>query len=204
FYNRRKNFKTNSRSHIIFGEIVDMNKHLVIHTLCEGVETKEQADFLRAIGCDRLQGFYFSKPLPQEEMLALIEKNGLDHYEPQEMNDYYDTIGETNILVNPMVSHISQGIKHLEMPLTLIERRTGDQLVYYFTNFAYKDELTRRHLASYQDRDMYVCSINNFGHYLDKTRRREVKKSAPGPVLIFYMLNFYSNHQPARFSVEAA
>ena len=32
-----------------------------------------------------------------------------------------------------------------------------------------------RHLANYQDRDMYVCSINNFGHYLDKTRRREVK-----------------------------
>ena len=252
-----KNFKTNSRSHIILREIVDMAKHLGIHTLCEGVETKEQADFLRAIGCDRLQGFYFSKPLPQEEMLALIEKNGLDHYEPQEMNDYYDTIGETNILVNPMVSHISQGIKHLEMPLALIERRPGDQLVYYFTNFAYKDELTRRqldqeewqeivnnstfykklllslmhrskkakavvngmlderssievrHLASYQDRDMYVCSINNFGHYLDKTRRREdektrSKKSAPGPVLIFYLLNFYSNHQPARFSVEAA
>lgn len=59
-----------------------------------------------------------------------------------------------------------------------------------------------RHLASYQDRDMYICSINNFGHYLDKTIRR--KKSAPGPVLIFYLLNFYSNHQPARFSVEAA
>ncbi|PKZ82433.1 hypothetical protein ETB92_05275 [Lactobacillus delbrueckii subsp. bulgaricus] len=43
----------------------------------------------------------------------------------------------------------------------------------------------------------------------EKTRRREdektrSKKSAPGPVLIFYMLNFYSNHQPARFSVEAA
>ena len=218
-----KNFKTNSRSHIILREIVDMAKHLGIHTLCEGVETKEQADFLRAIGCDRLQGFYFSKPLPQEEMLALIEKNGLDHYEPQEMNDYYDTIGETNILVNPMVNHISQGIKHLEMPLAFIERRTDDQLVYYFTNFAYKDELTRRHLnqeewqeivnnstfyknlllslmhrskkakavangmlderssievrhlANYQDRDMYVCSINNFGHYLDKTRRREVK-----------------------------
>ena len=56
-----------------------MDKHLGIHTLCEGVETKEQADFLRAIGCDRLQGFYFSKPLPQEEMLALIEKYGLDH-----------------------------------------------------------------------------------------------------------------------------
>ncbi|WP_259276107.1 hypothetical protein [Lactobacillus delbrueckii] len=38
------------------------------------------------------------------------------------------------------------------------------------------------HLASYQDREMYVCSINNFDHYLDKTRS---KKSAPGPVLIF-------------------
>ncbi|MGM9905292.1 EAL domain-containing protein [Lactobacillus sp.] len=249
-----KNFKTNSRSHIILREIVDMAKHLGIHTLCEGVETKDQADFLKAIGCDRLQGFHFSKPLPEEEMLALIEKNGADHYEPQEMNNYYDTIGETNILVNPMVSHISQGIKHLEMPLALIERRSGDQLIYYFTNFAYKDELTRRHLdqeewqeivndsafyknlllnlmgrskkakaavngmldnyssievrhlANYQDRDMYVCAINNFGHYLDKTRQDKTrsKNSAPGPVLSFYLLNFNPNHQPALFSVEAA
>lgn len=34
-----------------------------------------------------------------------------------------------------------------------------------------------RHLASYQDRDMYICSINNFGHYLDT--RREVKNQHP-------------------------
>lgn len=35
------------------------------------------------------------------------------------------------------------------------------------------------HAASYQDREMYVCSINNFDHYLDKTRRREVKNQRP-------------------------
>ncbi|WP_201346804.1 GGDEF domain-containing phosphodiesterase, partial [Lactobacillus nasalidis] len=219
-----RNFQTNSRSHIILREIVDMAKHLGIHTLCEGVESKEQAEFLRAIGCDRLQGFHFSKPIPEEEMLAEIKRRGLAEYEPQEMNDYYDKIGETNILVNPMVSHISQGIKHLEMPLALIERRPGKQLVYYFTNFAYQDELTRhhltpaewqkivndslkykslllslmakskkvkacstgmlddrsslevKHLACYKDRDMYICTIGEFGHYIDKTRQDKTRQ----------------------------
>jgi EAL domain-containing protein (putative c-di-GMP-specific phosphodiesterase class I) len=37
-------------------------------TLCEGVETKEQFDFLRSIGCQRAQGYYFSKPLPLEQL----------------------------------------------------------------------------------------------------------------------------------------
>ncbi|NLZ77745.1 MAG: EAL domain-containing protein, partial [Spirochaetales bacterium] len=34
----------------------------------EGVETKEQADFLKSIGCDEIQGYYFSRPLPPEAL----------------------------------------------------------------------------------------------------------------------------------------
>lgn len=34
--------------------------------LCEGIETKEQAEMLRAFGCDYLQGFYFGRPAPRE------------------------------------------------------------------------------------------------------------------------------------------
>lgn len=49
-------------SRIILTSIVRMAKELGIHTLAEGVETKEQADFLRDIGCEKLQGYYFGKP----------------------------------------------------------------------------------------------------------------------------------------------
>ena len=42
--------------------------------IAEGVETQEQADFLRKNGCDFVQGYYYSHALPQNEFLAFIEK----------------------------------------------------------------------------------------------------------------------------------
>jgi len=43
-------------------------------TVAEGVESKEQVDALRAMGCDLIQGYYFSKPLPEEEFIAKAKK----------------------------------------------------------------------------------------------------------------------------------
>lgn len=51
-----------------------MAKDLGIETVAEGVETKEQVEFLRGIGCDVAQGFYFAKPMPMSEFDALLEK----------------------------------------------------------------------------------------------------------------------------------
>lgn len=41
-------------------------------TIMEGVETKEQLDLLRAIGADRIQGYYFSRPVPPDEAFRLL------------------------------------------------------------------------------------------------------------------------------------
>ena len=41
-------------------------------TIAEGVETEEQFRALRDMGCDVMQGYYFSKPLPQEEFEAFL------------------------------------------------------------------------------------------------------------------------------------
>ena len=55
------------RGRIIIESIIQMAKRLKIKTVAEGIETKEQVDYLKQIGCDMIQGYYFEKPLPLEE-----------------------------------------------------------------------------------------------------------------------------------------
>ena len=53
----------NSASRKLLASIVPMAKELGMHTLAEGVETAEQVAFLKAIGCEKLQGFFYGKPM---------------------------------------------------------------------------------------------------------------------------------------------
>lgn len=59
---------------IIISCVVDMAKRLSITSLCEGVETPEQSDYLREIGCQIQQGYYFSRPIPQEEFEQFMDQ----------------------------------------------------------------------------------------------------------------------------------
>lgn len=60
---------------IIISCVVDMAKRLQITSLCEGVETLEQSDYLKEAGCQIQQGYYFSKPIPQEEFEKFMDEN---------------------------------------------------------------------------------------------------------------------------------
>ena len=42
--------------------------------LAEGVETKEQIELLRSIGCDQVQGYYYAKPMPADEFFELLKQ----------------------------------------------------------------------------------------------------------------------------------
>ncbi|MBP3857095.1 MAG: EAL domain-containing protein [Ruminiclostridium sp.] len=53
--------------------MIDIAKFLNIPVIAEGVETKEQYDLLKKLGCDIIQGYYFSKPIPEEEFEKLVE-----------------------------------------------------------------------------------------------------------------------------------
>ncbi len=56
----------------IVSAIINMASSLGMHTIAEGVETASQLAFLRLHGCDEVQGYYFSKPLPAEEFEAFV------------------------------------------------------------------------------------------------------------------------------------
>lgn len=69
--------KQNHRTPGILSSIVDLTKDLDIGSVTEGVETREQYEFLKKIGCGMLQGYYFSKPVPEEEFAAEMERKRL-------------------------------------------------------------------------------------------------------------------------------
>ncbi|AJQ25800.1 EAL and GGDEF domain-containing protein [Pelosinus fermentans] len=53
----------------IIEAVVALGKSLKIKTIAEGVETKQELDFLRKLECDEIQGYYFSKPLPSDDFI---------------------------------------------------------------------------------------------------------------------------------------
>ena len=59
--------KGNKKSDIIIFSVVNMARALGIDIIAEGVETKEQADTLLRFGCNEMQGYYFSRPLPAKD-----------------------------------------------------------------------------------------------------------------------------------------
>ena len=66
----------NKSDEIIIGSIIDMAKRLNISVICEGVETKKQAEFLVKLGCFKAQGFYYSKPVPKLEFESMLQTIG--------------------------------------------------------------------------------------------------------------------------------
>ncbi len=66
---------TLSRENLKIVELmIDIAKFLDVDVVAEGVETAEQLDLLKAAGCDIIQGYYFSKPVPPEEFEAFIKE----------------------------------------------------------------------------------------------------------------------------------
>ena len=53
--------------------IINLAHSLRLKVIAEGVETEEQMEILRAHGCDQIQGFYFSEPIPAEEFQILLQ-----------------------------------------------------------------------------------------------------------------------------------
>ncbi|MEG0308110.1 MAG: EAL domain-containing protein [Clostridium sp.] len=67
--------ETDPRSKNIATAIINLAKSLNLTVVSEGIETAGQAEFLKLAGCDIAQGFYFARPMPNEELLKLMASN---------------------------------------------------------------------------------------------------------------------------------
>lgn len=65
----------NDKGRTIIKGVIDLAKELHLETVAEGIETKEQGLFLSQLGCDIGQGYYFSRPLPEQEFVKQINKD---------------------------------------------------------------------------------------------------------------------------------
>ena len=58
----------------VAGLVISLGAKLGLKTIAEGVETQEQAKFLKDLGCDEVQGFMYAKPMPENKLLEFISK----------------------------------------------------------------------------------------------------------------------------------
>ena len=82
---------------IILTEMMQMAAAIGVDTICEGVETEEQVRFLREIGCSKLQGYHFCKPIPYSEVLARNAEGRQIGFENPDEVAYYEAIGRMSL-----------------------------------------------------------------------------------------------------------
>jgi EAL domain-containing protein (putative c-di-GMP-specific phosphodiesterase class I)/GGDEF domain-containing protein len=128
----------NERARAIVADTVSMVKRLSTESLCEGVESEDQFLFLKAIGCQKAQGYYFSRPLCHADIMERLSRESEAHERADETH-YYDTIGRVNLIDGTRAN--VQGVEAANFlgtqAFALVEVRDGSRIRFLSTNDAF-------------------------------------------------------------------
>ncbi|MBR3307160.1 MAG: EAL domain-containing protein [Lachnospiraceae bacterium] len=113
------------KSKSVVRSTVSMAKDIGIKTVAEGVETLEQLDFLREIGCGMIQGYYYGKPEPLEEVFAHMKEKNIT-VESRRWRHFYEVAGRS--------------VRDTDVPLEIIEY-SKDGIRTLYMNKSYKHEI---------------------------------------------------------------
>ena len=83
-------FNPEGKNGQIITDIIRMAQHLGIHTLCEGIENREQLEFLRDVGCEKIQGFYYGRPMATADFLQDSRTGKLPRIESTENAEFFE------------------------------------------------------------------------------------------------------------------
>ena len=140
-----KKFDEGNKGKAILTELMKMVTSLDMDTVCEGVETDEQVRFLQEIGCSKLQGFYYSKPLPYDVIREKSDEKTLIAHENPVETDYYERIGRVNLYDLGVVGNDEENAFQnvwSTLPIAILEIRE-DRGRYIRSNRSFRDFVKR-------------------------------------------------------------
>jgi diguanylate cyclase (GGDEF)-like protein len=143
-----RQFESSPRSRVILTELMRMAQSLGIETVCEGVETAQQASFLSEIGCTKMQGYFFCKPIPLEEIWNRYDKGLQIGFENAEESEYHKIVSSINMYdLRSVASEESEDSKHYfdTLPMSIVEY-DGEVVKIVRCNKSYR-EFVSRYLA---------------------------------------------------------
>ncbi len=160
------NFTNKSRD--IMRSAILMAKDLGIKTLAEGVETKEHLDYLRDIGCEQIQGYYYGKPEPIEDLFEHLMEKGIP-IETRKWRHFYEVA--------------SFCVKTTDAPLEVIED-DGKNFCTLFMNEPYREQIGMSNLtlAEIDNRIYHSASplLTRYREFADKM------KATGNPEIFYY------------------
>ena len=117
-----EHFNEGDDSKIILSSLLKMAAGLGVDTVVEGVETEAEAEFLKEVGCTKLQGYHYCKPIPLNEVLGRYESGTQIGFENPDETEYYSAIGKVN-LYELTLSADGTGLKDYfdTMPMAIVE-----------------------------------------------------------------------------------
>ncbi|MBR0367166.1 MAG: EAL domain-containing protein [Clostridia bacterium] len=139
-----KSFYKGDESKVILTDLIRMAIDLGVDTVCEGVETAEEVEFLREVGCSKLQGYYYSRPNSFETILERYRTGTAIGFENPEEAEYYAAIGRVNLFDITVIADTESTRKDYfnTLPAGILEV-TDSELDYARTNPAYRNFIKR-------------------------------------------------------------
>ena len=153
------------KSKDIIRSTITMAKDLGIQTLAEGVETKEQLDFLTEVGCGKIQGYYYGRPEPIEDLFTHLAEKQIS-IETRKWRHFYEVA--------------SFHVRSTDVPLELIVD-DGRSFQTLFMNKAYREQIRLGDLGLEEiDRRIYhtasplLIKYREFAEQMKRSGKQEV------------------------------
>lgn len=174
----------------ILSSVVRMANWLHLPVIAEGIESKEQADYLKSIGCFHMQGFYFAKPMPEDEYEKMISElrpvliNNPNSYSTSEASKFLDATTQSTLLFNSFVGGAA------------IVEWIGDNLEVLRMNDQFFEELgtTQENYAAYQKN--FIDTIDENSRTVFLNTLSEVTRMNTPSFCEVMLKPFYKGNQP--------
>ena len=170
------------KSRTILASVVDMAKKLGIQTLAEGVETEEHRDYLRRIGCEKMQGYFFGKPQPYnpddpEELFSTYD------LEKATERLYFNEVGAVNTLSmseRDLTAGNSTQNYVTSMPLAIVELE-DDRFKIINSNLVFRESIANAGIDSIETAERLANDTSPFATLPKPSKTPSSRASTSSP-----------------------